>query len=106
MTLRELPPELSDGEKEAVREKALRPCGEGPLAHMSDEWLACQVRMLMRDYLYHEAICVASRDRIMALSVRVAELEARVKRQAALIDEQKAELHRRNSPAGRVTVDG
>ena len=42
---------------------------------LSDEEVAGQVRMLMRDQLDHESICTLARDRIMALSKRVAELE-------------------------------
>lgn len=73
--LRELPPELFHNEKEAIRQKARRPAPPGPFAHLSDEWVANEVRMLMRDDLYHEAICMAARDRIMRLSLRVEQLE-------------------------------
>lgn len=41
----------------------------------SDDWVAGNVRMLSRDSLDHEAICVAARDRIKRLSVRAIELE-------------------------------
>lgn len=37
-------------------------------AHLSDQKVADQVRMLMRDDPRHEAICVIGRDRIMMLS--------------------------------------
>lgn len=35
--------------------------------HLTDEEMAGEVRMLMRDQLDHEAICTAARDRIMCL---------------------------------------
>ena len=45
------------------------------MGHMSDIEVARIVRMLMRTDMDHEAVCVASRDRIMYLSQRVEYLE-------------------------------
>lgn len=45
-------------------------------AHTPDIVVAMRVRMLMRDQLDHEAVCVMARDRIMALSKEVARLTA------------------------------
>lgn len=42
---------------------------------LSDEEVAGRVRMLMRDALDHEAVCVLARDRILYLSQRLAESE-------------------------------
>lgn len=47
-------------------------------AHLSDMEVASKVRMLFRDQLDHEAVCVGGRDRIMFLSQRVAALETRL----------------------------
>ena len=47
-------------------------------AEHTDEQIAGAVRMLMRDDLSHEAICVMGRDRIARLSRRVAHLEAHI----------------------------
>jgi hypothetical protein len=44
-------------------------------AGMSDLEVASQVRMLMRHDLNHESVCTIGRDRIMALSKRVDELQ-------------------------------
>lgn len=43
-------------------------------AHLSDEAVATQVRMLMRDQLNHEAVCQTARDRIMCLTEEKAAL--------------------------------
>jgi len=45
-------------------------------AHLTDLEMASRVRMLMRSDLNHEGVVVGARDRIMALSKRVDELEA------------------------------
>lgn len=47
---------------------------------ISDFVVAGRVRMLMRDQLDHEAVCTLARDRIMALSKRIVELEAELHR--------------------------
>lgn len=74
--LRTLPPDFDDFAMEAMRTKAL--CliksGNETLGDKSDEWIASEIRMLMRGDLWHEAICIAARDRIMRLSLQVAEL--------------------------------
>lgn len=44
------------------------------MSHLTDEMMASRVRMLMRDELPHEAVCVAARDRIMCLSAEKAAL--------------------------------
>jgi hypothetical protein len=43
--------------------------------NVSDLEVATQVRMLMRHDLNHESVCTLARDRIMALSKRVDELQ-------------------------------
>ncbi len=72
--LRELPPDMDASQQEAMRLKARRNGTEGPFADRTDEWLANELRMLDRNDLYHEAFCQAARDRIMKLSMQVAEL--------------------------------
>lgn len=72
--LRELPPEMDASQQEAMRFKARKNGTEGPFADRTDEWLANELRMLSRRDLYHEAFCQAARDRIMKLSMQVAEL--------------------------------
>jgi hypothetical protein len=46
--------------------------------HLSDLEMAGKVRMLYRDQLDHEAVCVGARDRIMYLSQQNEELSQRV----------------------------
>lgn len=46
--------------------------------HWSDEQVASKVRMLMRDDLDHEAVCVMARDRIVYLSAVVAERDRQI----------------------------
>lgn len=72
--LRELPPEFDDSAREAMRTKARRtkPDHES-MGGMSDEWLANELRMLSRHDLWHEPFCTAARDRIMRLSIQLAE---------------------------------
>jgi len=71
-----LPPELDEAGKNAMRTKAASvPVGLQAFGQMSDEWVADRVRMLMRQDIWHEAICGAGRDRIMRLSLKVAQLE-------------------------------
>lgn len=72
--LRELPPEFDASAQEAMRTKARRvkPDHES-MGGMSDEWLANELRMLSRHDLWHEAFCTAARDRIMRLSMQLAE---------------------------------
>jgi hypothetical protein len=72
--LRELPPEMDAFQQEAMRDKARRNGTDGPFSERTDEWLANELRMLSRHDLYHEAFCSAARDRIMRLSMQVAEL--------------------------------
>ena len=71
-------PEFDEAGKIAMREKAKRNGGIDFEAHgtKSDEWIADRVRMLSRNDIDHEAICCAARDRIMRLTLRVAELKA------------------------------
>lgn len=76
--LAELPPELDEAGKHAMREKAASKAIQC-FGHMSDEWIADRVRMLVRTDLWHEAICTAGRDRIMRLSLEVAELRREVR---------------------------
>jgi hypothetical protein len=47
--------------------------------HMPDVEVASRVRMLMRDQIDHEAICVTARDRIMWLSQEVERLSEALK---------------------------
>lgn len=54
-------------------------------AHLSDEQVAGMVRMLTRPDADHEIICVAARDRIMALS-------AEVKRLTAPLEDERLEM--------------
>ena len=54
---------------------------EGPHSaggHLSDAEVAGRIRMLMRDSLDHEGVCVMARDRIRDLSREVAALKARL----------------------------
>lgn len=44
--------------------------------HLSDSEVASNVRMLMRDEIDHEAVCITARDRIMWLSQEVERLRA------------------------------
>jgi len=70
-----LPPELDEAGKSAMRTKAAAvPVEHHAFGTMSDEWVANRVRMLMRQDIWHEAICCASRDRIMRLSLEVERL--------------------------------
>lgn len=71
-------PELDEAGRSAMREKAQRNGGpdKDVYGHMSDEWVADRVRMLMRGDIDHEAICQAARDRIMRLVLRQLALEA------------------------------
>jgi len=70
-------PEFDEAGKSHMRDKAARvPIEHQAYGHMSDEWVANRVRMLRNRDVDHEAICCAARDRIMRLSLRVAELEA------------------------------
>lgn len=73
-----LPPEFDESGKAAMRTKARRKLPEA-FGEMSDEWIADRVRMLMRDDIYHEAICTAGRDRIMRLSLQVTDLRQALK---------------------------
>ena len=43
--------------------------------HLTDQQVADAVRMLMRDQIDHEAVCTMARDRIVALSAQVTELQ-------------------------------
>lgn len=75
-----LPPELDEAGKYAMRAKAAAvPVDHHAFGHMSDEWIADRVRMLMRQDMWHEAICSAGRDRIMRLSLEVERLKAELK---------------------------
>ena len=49
-------------------------------ADKSDEQVAREVRMLMRDQLNHEGVCTMARDRIMCLTKEKATLQAEVVR--------------------------
>lgn len=71
-------PELDAAGKSQMRGKAQRAIDSGheSFGDMSDEWVADRVRMLSRNDLDHEAICCASRDRIMRLSLEVERLHA------------------------------
>jgi hypothetical protein len=73
--LSQLPPEFDEAGKHQMREKARRGLPEA-FAEMSDEWIADRVRMLLRNDIWHEAICTAGRDRIMRLSLEVERLRA------------------------------
>lgn len=74
--VRELPQEFSEDAKRAMREKAARQLPQhDAFTEMSDEWLANEIRGLMRNDLWHEAFCGAGRDRIMRLSMKVTRLE-------------------------------
>lgn len=66
-------PELDEAGKAQMRVKARHAINVGAesFGDMSDEWIADRVRMLTRMDLDHEAICVASRDRVMRLSLRL-----------------------------------
>lgn len=71
-----LPPEFDEASKSAMREKAAAiPVDHQAFGNMSDEWIADRVRMLMRQDIWHEAICAAGRDRIMRLSLEVERLK-------------------------------
>ena len=54
---------------------------------LSDTAVASSVRMLMRDQLDHEAVCVMARDRIMALVKEKAALEAEISALRAIMVE-------------------
>lgn len=71
-------PEFDEARKTAMREKAKRSGGIDFEAHgtKSDEWIADRVRMLSRGDIDHKAICLAARDRIMRLTLRIEELLA------------------------------
>lgn len=72
--LRELPSEFDESAREGMRTKARRTKPEHEsMGGMSDEWLANELRMLSRHDLWHEAFCTAARDRIMRLSMQLAE---------------------------------
>jgi len=81
----QLPPEFDEAGKDNMREKA-RARNSESFGHMSDEWVADRVRMLMRNDMYHEAICTAGRDRIMRLSLQVAQLKEELKTLRAGVD--------------------
>lgn len=49
-----------------------------PYGHMTDEWIANRVYMLNRHDLEHAAIIQAARDRIMRLSIQLAEARGRL----------------------------
>lgn len=70
-------PELDEAGKAHMREKAQRSGGPDfeAYGHMSDEWVADRVRMLTRNDIDHEAICCASRDRIMRLTLKLEKCE-------------------------------
>lgn len=71
-------PEISDTGRKELREKHRRNSpthDRETYGMMSDEWVANNVRMLMRNDLDHEAIVVAARDRIMRLSLEVERLK-------------------------------
>jgi hypothetical protein len=55
-------------------------------AQLSDAVVASRVRMLMRNDLDHEMVCVLARDRIRDLSRKVASLEAQLAEARALLD--------------------
>jgi hypothetical protein len=71
-----LPAELDEALRYAMREKAAatRPQHHA-FGHMSDEWVADRVSLLSRNDLFHEMIVRAARDRIMRLSLAIAECE-------------------------------
>lgn len=70
-----------DGEKTYTWLGQVHPIS-GP--QYSDIEVAGLVRMLMRDQLNHEMVCVLARDRIVHLSERVAELEEKLKHEGEL----------------------
>lgn len=81
-------PEFDEAGKIHMRDKAARvPVECQAFGHMSDEWVADRVRMLRHRDLDHEAICCAARDRIMRLSLRVADLSASVEQLQEATDE-------------------
>jgi N-acyl-D-aspartate/D-glutamate deacylase len=87
--LRELPPELDAFQCEAMRAKARKHNADTEaFGHMSDEWIANELRGLMRNDLYHEAFCTAGRDRVMRLSMQLAEARGVIQ---ALKDRAKTE---------------
>lgn len=55
-----------------------RPLAEITFGQYSHDWMANAVRMLMRNDLGHELVCVGARDRIVWLAARVVELEAQL----------------------------
>jgi hypothetical protein len=72
-------PELHPKDRFLLREKHRRnspTTDEEAHGSKSDEWVANAVRMLMRNDIDHEAICVAARDRIMRLSLQVESLQS------------------------------
>lgn len=57
-------------------------------AEKSDLQVAGEVRMLMRDQLNHEAVCMAARDRIMYLSQQLEEEKKRRKKEVGFLEEK------------------
>jgi hypothetical protein len=57
-------------------------------AHLSDPEMALKVRMLTRNQLDHESVCVGARDRIMYLSQQLKISDAKVNN----LEEEKALL--------------
>lgn len=72
--MRDIPPELEAEAREGLRANARKSEGIAAFGHMSDEWVANEVRMLTRHDLWHEPICCAARDRIMNLSLEAERL--------------------------------
>lgn len=91
--LAQIPPEFDEAGKYAMREKA---AATNPalhaFGHMSDEWVADRVRMLMRGDLWHEVICSAGRDRIMKLSLEIEGLKREHDAYVATAQEEYAAL--------------
>lgn len=72
-------PEMPEDARMRMRAKfAARDPAVGPYAHMPDEWVANNVYMLQRVDLDFPAIVEAARDRIMHLSLELAELKHRI----------------------------
>jgi hypothetical protein len=86
--LTELPGELDDAQRAAVREPvSSKSAALDAFGHMSDEWVAARVRMLMRTDPWFEPICSAGRDRIIRLVLKYEALLVRFEKACARITE-------------------
>ena len=73
-------------------------------SHLTDTQVASAVRMLLRDQLNHEAVCLVARDRIVSLATERDQLKARL--EAAEREQQRVhELANRLLDANNGLID-